>query len=188
MTSKEEITALFVDLGQVIIEQDTITFLNYPFEPSVAFKHATITAAEIDNIDPTSYPPTVKIGNELLFVRATQQDALKKFAADNNLTTVDRPDLWSWILEPFLDTEFTDETDKRLKILLAEYGLTEEFVFSLRQALGTQMIKYNFDTMLWDWTHLVAFDVLSAMSTKYNKAEYQDFYKDVMRIALLNKL
>ncbi|MDX2279165.1 MAG: hypothetical protein NW218_06230 [Saprospiraceae bacterium] len=161
--------------------------MNYPFEPSIAFKQATFTAAEIDNIDPTGYPPTIKIRDELLFVRATQQDALKKFAADNNLTTVDRPDLWSWILEPFLDTEFTDETDNRLKIRLAEYGLTEEIVISLRQAVGTQMVKYNFDTMLWDWTHLGAFDVLSAMSTKYNKAAYQDFYKNVMRIALMNK-
>jgi hypothetical protein len=50
------------------------------------------------------------------------------------------------------------------------------------------MVKYNFDIMLWDWTHLGAFDVLSAMSTKYDKAEYQYFYKNVMRIALMNKL
>lgn len=188
MTSNEEMSAMFVDLGQVIIGQDTITFVNYPFEPSVAFKQATFTAAEIDTIDPTGYPPTIKIGDELLFLSATQQDALKKFAADNNLTTVDRPDLWNWILEPFLDTEFTEETDNRLKIRLAEYGLTEELVISLRQALGTQMVKYNFDIMLWDWTHLGAFDVLSAMSTKYDKAEYQYFYKNVMRIALMNKL
>jgi len=187
MTSKEEITALLVDLGQVHIEQHTITFVNYPFEPSIAFNHATFTAAEMDNIDPTGYPPTIKVGDELLFLSATQQDALKKFAADNNLTTVDRPDLWSWILEPFLDTEFTDETDERLKIKLAEYGLTEEFVFSLRQTLGPQMIKYNFDTMLWDWTNLGAFDVLSAMRSKYDKAAYQDFYKNVMRVALVNK-
>jgi hypothetical protein len=187
-TSKDEVKELLVDLGEVTIGQDILTFTDYPFRPSIAFKQATFKPSDIDNIDPTGYPPTIKVGNELLFVRAKQKDELKKFVADNNIKTVDRLDIWSWILEPFLDTEFTAETDQRLTTLLEDYGLTADKVKSLRAEVETQMLKYNFDTMLWEWCGLGVSDVLRAMRTKYNKEQYREFYKRAMEIALTNKL
>jgi hypothetical protein len=187
-TSKDEVKELLVDLGEVTIGQDTITFTDYPFKPSIAFKQATFKPSDIDNIDPTGYPPTIKVGNELLFVSAKQKDELIKFVADNNIKTVDRLDIWSWILEPFLDTEFTAETDQRLTTLLEDYGLTADIVKSIRAEVETQMLKYNFDTMLWEWGGLGVSDVLRAMRTKYNKEQYREFYKRAMEIALTNKL
>lgn len=187
-TSKDEVKELLVDLGEVTIGQDILTFTDYPFRPSIAFKQATFKPSDIDNIDPTGYPPTIKVGNELLFVSAKQKDELKKFVADNNIKTVDRLDIWSWILEPFLDTEFTAETDQRLTTLLEDYGLTADKVKSLRAEVETQMLKYNFDTMLWEWGGLGVSDVLRAMRTKYNKEQYREFYKRAMEIALTNKL
>jgi len=47
------------------------------------------------------------------------------------------------------------------------------------------MLKYNFDTMLWEWCFLGTLDVLSAMRTKYKKEQYKEFYERVMKIALL---
>jgi hypothetical protein len=187
-TSKDEVKELLVDLGEVTIGQDTITFTDYPSKPSIAFKQATFKPSDIDNIDPTGYPPTIKVGNELLFVSAKQKDELIKFVADNNIKTVDRLDIWSWILEPFLDTEFTAETDQRLTTLLEDYGLTADIVKSIRAEVETQMLKYNFDTMLWEWGGLGVSDVLRAMRTKYNKEQYREFYKRAMEIALTNKL
>lgn len=49
------------------------------------------------------------------------------------------------------------------------------------------MLKYNFDTMLWEWGGFDASDVLRAMRTKYRKEEFEDFYRRVMEIALLTK-
>ncbi|MCZ8023657.1 MAG: hypothetical protein O9294_18000 [Cytophagales bacterium] len=187
-TSKEEVRKLLVDLGQVTIGQDTITFADYPFEPSKAFKQATFKQSDIDDIDATGHPPTIKVGDELLFVSAKQKDDLIKFVADNKIKTVDRIDIWSWILEPFLDTEFTVETDQRLTNLLENYGLTVDKVKTLRAEVETQMLKYNFDTMLWEWCELGVSDVLSAMRTKYDKEQYREFYKRAMEIALTNKL
>lgn len=187
-TSKEEVSELLVDLGQVTIGQSTITFTDYPFEPSIAFNQATFKPSDIDNIDPTGYPPTIKVGDELLFVSAKQKDELIKFAANNNIKTVDRLDIWGWILEPFLDTEFTTETDQRMTSLLENYGLTTDKVKALRAEVETQMLKYNFDTMLWEWGRLGFSDVLKAMRTKYNKEQYYEFYKRAMGIALTNKL
>jgi hypothetical protein len=187
-TPKKEVEELLVDLGQATIGQDTITFTNYPFEPSIAFRQNIFKPSDIDNIDTTSFPPTIKIGNELIFVSAKQNNELIKFVKDNNIKTVDRPNLWDWILEPFLDTEFTDEMNQRINKLLAEYGLTVKIVISLRQEVETQMLKYNFDTMLWDWTNLGASDVLRAMRTKYDKEKFREFYNRVMNIALTNKI
>ena len=95
--------------------------------------------------------------------------------------------IWGWILEPFLDTEFTAETDQRLTNLLGSYGLTTDQVKSLRKEVESQMLKYNFDTMLWEWGGFDALDVLKAMRTKYNKTEFKDFYGRVMEIALLTR-
>jgi hypothetical protein len=187
-TSKKEVSELLVDLGQVTIGQNTITFANYPFEPSIAFNQATFKPSDINNIDPTGYPPTIKVGDELLFVNAKQKDELIKFVADNNIETVDRPDIWNWVLEPFLDTEFTTETDQRMTNLLENYGFTADKVKSLRAEVETQMLKYNFDTMLWEWGGLGISDVLRAMRTKYDKEQYREFYKRAMKIALTNKL
>lgn len=187
-TSKKEVGELLVDLGQVTIGQDTITFIDYPFEPSIAFKQATFKLSDIDDIDPTGYPPTIKVGDELLFVSAKQKDELINFGADNNIKTVGRMDIWSWILEPFLDTEFTAETDQRLTNLLENYGLTVDKVKTLRGEVETQMLKYNFDTMLWECGGLGVSDVLRAMRTKYDREQYREFYKKAMQIALTKKL
>jgi hypothetical protein len=118
---------------------------------------------------------------------AEKKTELENFATKNNIKTVERPMIWEWILEPFLDTEFTPETDQRLTNLLENYGLTVDKVKTLRAEVETQMLKYNFDTMLWEWGGLGASDVLRAMRTKYNKDEFKDFYKRVMTIGLLTK-
>lgn len=112
---------------------------------------------------------------------------MSQFASTNAIPTIHRPDIWDWILEPFLDTVFTEETDKRINGFLAEYGLGEQEVRSLRQEVKEQMLKYNFDTMLWDWVSLDLSDVLRAMRTKYDKKQFETFFRKAMNIALSEK-
>ncbi|WP_343680117.1 DUF7079 family protein [Chryseobacterium arthrosphaerae] len=186
-SSKSEIREFLVSLGQLSFADDSLTIKNYPFEPSIAYRQNTFPSEQIDDIDFTSSPPTCRIGNELLFLNAEQKTELEKFAGRNNIKTVKRPMIWEWILEPFLDTEFTSETDQKLTEILAKFGLTAEQVQNLRAEVETQMLKYNFDTMLWEWCGFDASDVLRAMRTKYQKAEFEDFYQRVMEIALLTE-
>lgn len=113
---------------------------------------------------------------------------LQMFTEKHNILTVERPRIWEWTLEPFLDTEYTDDTDKWLTCLLEAFGLTPEKITALWAEVETQMLKYNFDTMLWEWVILNDSDVLRAMRTKYNANEFQEFYSRVMDIALLKKL
>ena len=174
-------------MGQLTIGDDFLKIENYPFEPSIAYGQNIFKTNQIDDIDFKSYPPTFRVGNELIFLTSEKKIELEEFATKNNIKTVERAWIWDWILEPFLDTEYTAETDQRLTKLLESYGLTTNQVKSLRAEVEIQMLKYNFDTMLWEWGGFGASDVLKAMRTKYKKDEYEDFYRRVMEIALLTK-
>ena len=186
-TSKSEVKELLVSSGQLTIGDDFLKIQNYPFEPSIAYGQNTFKTNQIDDIDFKSYPPTFRVGNELIYLTSEKKVELEEFAKRNNIKTVERPMIWSWILEPFLDTEYTTETDERLTKLLENFGLTTDLVKSTRAEVETQMLKYNFDTMLWEWGGFDALDVLKAMRTKYKKEEFDNFYRRVMEIALLTK-
>lgn len=186
-TSKSEVRELLVSTGQLTIGDDFLKIENYPFEPSIAYGQTIFKPNQIDDIDFKSYPPTFRVGNELIYLTSEKKVELEEFAKKNNIKTIERPMIWGWILEPFLDTEFTTETDQRLIKLLESYGLTTDQVKSLRTEVETQMLKYNFDTMLWEWGGFDALDVLKAMRTKYKKEEFGDFYRRVMEVALLTK-
>jgi len=84
-----------------------------------------------------------------------------------------------------LDTEYSVETNERLNLLLAKFGLAIDMVASIRQEVKIQMLKYNFDTMIWEWIHLGALNVLCAMRSKYDVKQFADFYSRVMEIAQL---
>ena len=184
-TSKNEVSELLVSLGQVTIDDDFIQIENYPFEPSIAYRQTIFTPDQIDDIDFKAWPPTIRINDELIFLTSEKKSELEDFAQKHHIKTVERRDIWDGILEPFLDTEYTPEIDQRVTRFLESYGLTTDQVKSLRMEVETQMLKYNFSTMLWEWGGFDASDVLRAMRTKYNQDEFRDFYKRVMAIALL---
>ena len=78
------------------------------------------------------------------------------------------------------------EAEEKMEFL-GNFGLTAEQIKSLRSEVKTQMISYNFDTMLWEWIGFNTSDVLKALQPAYGRDTYRDFYKRVMDIALLNK-
>jgi hypothetical protein len=184
-SSNEEKGSMMVGMGTAQISQDGITFHDYPFAPSIACRQERFRPADIIDISVTGTPMSVQVNRELIFVPAENKTALLSFANAHHIPLVSRSYTWSWILEPFLDTEYSEETDRRLTILLAETGLSEEKVFTLRQEVKTQMLKYNFDTMLWEWVSLDLVDVLCAMRTKYDAQQFSNFYWRAMEIALM---
>ena len=188
-TSDAEQTEMLKGMGHAIFYPDHFVIADYPFTFSAAFDRKPVFTTFIENIDLSSGPITVKVKNELIFISAEQRNEVEVFATRNDLPLVKRPAIWDWILEPFLDTEYTDEMDERLGKLLSKYGLDEHSVSALREEVGVPMLKYNFDTMLWDWCSLGLCDVLGAMRIKYKGEEYDRFYQSAMEIALLqNKL
>lgn len=187
-SSKEEVSKLLENKPKTEIYENTIVILDYPFQPSSIYQNNTIKAENIVDIDFESYPPTIHIKDELIFTGHDSKEKLKFFAKTNNVKEVKREDIWSWILEPFLDTEVTEEQNIYVSKKLSEYGFDKEFVRDLRKEVEIQMLKYNFDTMLWEWVNLNAMDVLKAMRTKYDEENYKLFYQKVMKIALTEKV
>lgn len=186
-SSKKEIDEFLKTSGEITINQDNIQFENYIFEPSTVYTNNTIKAKEITDIAIKSGPISIRINDELIFVGYDQIEEIEKFIIDNEIKIVERNFLIEWILEPFLDTEYNEKRDIELNEIFSNYGLDTKFVNDLRSEVEIQMLKYNFDTMIWEWCSLGTKDVLRALRPKYSKKEFNEFYWKIMKIALLEK-
>jgi len=173
-------------IGDSEILTATIKIKNYPFKPSIVYPNRIIHASEIDSISWESHPPLIRINDECIIVSREYSDELKHFCIHNNIKTFKANSNWEWILEPYLDTEYTEETNTRLNKLLSENGISNEEVMNLRKEVKEQMLIYNFDTMLWEWISLGLADVLAAMRAKYSDEQFEDFYMRAMEIQLRN--
>ncbi|MFD2561620.1 hypothetical protein [Aquimarina rubra] len=181
-STKVNTNNLLCGIGDSEIHENTILISNYPFEPSFAHPEKLIKAIEIDAICVDFGALKIKIKDDIVFVSVEKKDALKTFAEKNNIPLIPHSWNWDWILEPYLDTEFTEENNKRVTARLLENGFSKIEINTIRKEVGKQMYKYNFDTMLWDWCSLSLFDVLSAMRAKYSKEEFREFYKRAIEI------
>jgi hypothetical protein len=186
-SSEYEMKNLICGIGESEILGSTIKISKYPFEPSSVFLDKVIDAKEIKAISWDSYPPLIRIDNEVIFISREYSDVLKKFVERNKVETFEATRNWDWLLEPYVDTEYTDETDQRLTGLLQKNGILKEEIDEIRSEVKDQMFKYNFDTILWDWGGLGLSDVLESMRVKYNKEEFIDFYNRAMEIQLRTK-
>jgi len=88
---------MLVNRGEIIIEPDSTTINNYPFNPSIVYKRPKILVSDIINLDIKSVPPTIKVGSELIFLLSVLKDKLLLFSGVNHIPIVEREDIWSWI-------------------------------------------------------------------------------------------
>lgn len=177
-----EAKSLLCGTGKCEIQSHKITITNYPFEPSIVYRKNTILAEEIDSMCVEFGICRIYIAEDIVFVSAEKKEELENFAKTNNIKLSRYSWNWSRILEPYLDTEFTKKNEKLILKKLLENGIDKNEVNEIRNEVGQQMYKYNFDTMLWDWFNLGLYDVLSAMRAKYNVEEFRDFYKRALKI------
>lgn len=182
--SRNAITAkrLLCGIGTSSIGESSIEISDYPFEPSVVYPSASIAAHEIDAISLEFGVCKVYVKDDIVFVSAEKKKELELFAKVHNLKLIPYSWNWDWLLEPYLDTEFTKENEQRVLERLLENGFTATEIDAIRAEVKKQMYAYNFDTMLWDWCSLSLSDVLSAMRAKYNKVQFRDFYSRALEI------
>ncbi len=186
-SSKYEMKNLLCGIGKSEIKENEILITDYPFEPSIAYPNKLIKAYEINSMSVNFGVCKIYLTNDIVFVSAEKKEELKKFAENNKIKLTEHSWNWDWILEPYLDTEFSKENEQRISERLNENGIEKTEIEKLRREVEKQMYKYNFDTMLWDWCSLGLSDVLSAMRAKYNENEFRDFYKRAIEIDKRNK-
>src|SRR6185312_10154321 len=90
-------------------EHELVFPRGYYFRQSTIYKTRRIPANIISAINAEQWPPSCIINdNEIIFLKYEQKDELMDFANRNGIPLTDQPDLWSYICEPFLDTEVTE--------------------------------------------------------------------------------
>lgn len=174
--------SFFCGLGNVVIHENGIHLTDYPFKPSLAYPERTFSASEISAISSAFGICKVYVANDIIFVSAEKQKKITEFAQRNHIELRPHSWNWDWILEPYLDTELTEESENRIRIALDKVGISQKETDNIREEVGKQMYKYNFDTMLWEWCSLGLYDVLSAMRVKYGEAAFKDFYQRAIEI------
>lgn len=178
----EKIKGLICGIGNSEIQDDVISITEYPFEPSVAFPEKIIKADEIKSICADFGMVKVYVENDIVLVSAEYKESIKSFATRHEIPLAKETWNWDSILEPYLDTEFTEENQKRAWERLAGNGFEKSEVESMRKEVGASMYVYNFGTGLWDWVSLGLSDVLAAMRWHYDKEAFKDFYKRAIEI------
>lgn len=174
-----------------IFQQKTIRFENYPFSAASIYPSGSVGRDQIKEIIISHCPPEVRLNTgEILFVSAVYKDTLRDYAIKYDIPIVDRVDIWGWILEPFLDTEFTAEDEEKVYQILVENDIGQAEWEEIRESVGRAMIAYNFLSGLWEWAHLGQFDLLQAYSGilsgekfKLPEKEFKDIYWMTMELA-----
>lgn len=175
------------NIGEAVVLEKSIIINSYPFESSSIFPAKEIPASEIKEIHLDKYPPSIKLNDELIFISREHLELLKNFAMSNNIPTPQRQSNWDFITESFLDMEFEEESKKRTIEYLLSNGFTKVEISNIRNEVRKQMMKYNFNTMLWEWRNLGLCDVLIAMKPSLSKEDFKDFYFRAMEIEMRTK-
>lgn len=147
----------------ITITENGIQFASYPFRPASVYPSGLLAWADVREVVVGAFPPEVRTcQGEVLFVEKASEAVLAEAARRRGLPCVRRVDVWSLLLDPFLDTEFDDAFKMGAARILAACGIAPDEQEAIRAQFSALMISYNFDTMLWEWVHLGLYDLLHA--------------------------
>lgn len=176
---------------KVTFEEDFIIISDYPYKPSSIYPAKKIHASEIVKIAIDFIPPTMFLKNhDVIFLMHPSYTvaSLEYFSSINNIPLIQKHDVWSWILTPFLDSKYEAEDRERDNNNFLKIGLDLDYVEKLRSELKERMMMYNFGTMLWEYLHLGLSDVFRALSGELTSATadenlFKKVYWEYCRIA-----
>lgn len=164
---------------RVHFEPESLVLEAYPIVRKGRAKR--LAAEELGEVCVGWWPPAVRTREgEFLFVPAPQVRELADFADRRGLPFVWREDVWSWILEEFLDTEFPPESQEGTLRLLERNGVSREETRAMRERVGGRMLRMT--ALTWEWQHYGLFDVLRALQP-FSFGAFTRFYAEAMRLA-----
>jgi len=170
-------------------EDSGVWFSDYPFAPASFMPGGALAFDAIREVILAAAPPEIRTREgEVIFVSAELKEALEKTARKRQLPIVCRVDVWELLLEPFLDTQFSEEMQTRTLAMLESTGIDQKTCAELRRRVERVILKWN--SILWDWTHLGLYDLLSAVQHAkcMNESEFREFYWETMEIAERGRL
>lgn len=144
------------------IKEDHFYFpKGYYFKHSSLGKSKKLPYTKIQEIRINTHPVSALTNNnELIFLRGLTSDDIES-NGKLSMKLKRRVDLWSLLLEEFLDTEFS-EAERRASVeALEKAGITETEQLAIRK-------KFKFRFMLrtmatWEWVYYGQYDVLTEL-------------------------
>jgi hypothetical protein len=173
------------------IGEDRIEYFNYPFKCSHVVNNKIVLASDIQEMVENFSPPSIRIKQgEFVFISAADKDSLITFCNSNGIPVVKIVDVWSRILDEFLDTEFSEECLQKSYKQLDICGVSRQECNDLRKEVAARMFAYNYTSCLWEWVYLGLYDLLGASIGKLsgeehrlNDQDFEKFYFKAMDIA-----
>ena len=161
-----------------------IHFKDYPFWPASIYPNGILAWEHVREIVPDAFPPEIRTRQgEVLFIAKGEEAALLESARHYGIPAVKRVDVWSLLLDPFLDTEFDDKIQAACASILSQNGIDATHSSAIRERFSSLMDAYNFDTGLWDWLHLGLYDLLLAHCLFPTHSDFRAVYWETMQIA-----
>lgn len=162
------------------MRQGSLTLPGYPFP-----RRATRRLERADIVEVIDWFPLAVLtrAGEFLFVSREQLDNLKAFCAATGIPFTNRFDVWGCLLDPFLDTEFSEEFQRATDTRIEECGLSREEIVAIRAEVESPMLRHTART--WEWQHYGLYDVLYAVKPVLpaGRAKWRAFYGRAMEIA-----
>lgn len=172
---------MFATRWHTLFEPGALVLQAYPFPRGE--RPSRIPAESLSAVCVGWFPPAVRTHEgEYLFVSAAQARELADFASQHGIPFQRRADVWSFILEEFLDTEFSPESQEGTLRYLESQGITREETRAMRERVGARMLSLT--AMTWEWAHYGLYDVLDVMRPfPLFPGGFARFYEEAMRLA-----
>lgn len=131
----------------------------YPFRHSSIAGSGTVPLEDIRSVQLFTLPPSIVIAQrEVIFLPGKTREDVQRWTDQHDLPVSDRPDTWSLLAEPFLDTAFTEEEKSLTIARLAEQGFDESEVRKIRRRIAPVL---SFNYLAWEWVYLGLWDFFS---------------------------
>ncbi len=164
---------------QVACEPGQLRFLRYPFAPA---RCTVARPADLLGYWPGTNPPSLVLrSREIVFWPAARKIELENWCRQHGISPIAPEDVWSLLLEPFLDTQHSPQWQAACLDRLLRCGLDEQEVVRLRRRVERRMLCYN--ALLWEWVSLGHYDLLEAHRPFNTAAGFEKLYWESMEIA-----
>lgn len=119
-----------------------------------------ITWSQVRDAEPDAFPPQLRLRDgRTVFVSRTQHEELAAGLAAAKVAVVRRPDVWSSLLEPFLDTDY-EVHRLSCEASLRSFGFTDAEIARIRRRARRRMQALT--ALTWEWGSYGQYDLLEA--------------------------
>ena len=148
---------------EVTIDDRGVTWTGYPFREASVYPNGAIRWSEVRDFDGGGLPPEVRTKRgETLFIPGDNKALFSERATKAGVPEVIREDVWSHLLDPFLDTQHSPKWIENSCRRLRACAISDRRTERIRRLFGPMMLAYN--SLLWEWCHFGLYDLLRAVS------------------------